>query len=229
MTSRRYRLSQGILAASVAVCLAVTTTPAATARQDRPTPVFRSMVDLVAVDVQVVNGTGPNEVDVNSNTISGGGNPLLSCSSAALVIASGTPDGGVAPAVVGKGIFRNNILRGGDCTTRYGVWELDAGADPRVFENNDLDPTAGSGSLVIYLDEGGNNVNLITSINGAADMTASGNINADPYLANYVAFDWHLDAGSPCIGAGTSAGAPAVDIDGQARDALPDIGADEFQ
>jgi len=148
------------------------------------------------------------------------------------VIASGTPDGGQPPALAGMGVYRNNILRSGSCPFRYDVWELDAGADPRVFQSNDLDPyttLVPATSTVLYLDEGGNSINLIDSVNGAGDMQAGGNISSDPFLASYGTFDWHLDAGSPCIDQGTAAGAPPADIDGQPRDATPDIGCDEWQ
>ncbi|NOZ20433.1 MAG: hypothetical protein GXP25_05020, partial [Planctomycetes bacterium] len=39
--------------------------------------------------------------------------------------------------------------------------------------------------------------------------------------------DYHLKAGSPAINAGMATGAPAADLDGNARDATPDIGAYE--
>ena len=186
-----------------------------------------------SLGIQVVNAAGANEVDIHSNSVSGGGTALsTTCASAALAIASGTPDGGQPPAAGGKGVYRNNILRAGDCPIRYDVWELDAGADPRVFQNNDLDPyTTGvpTTSTVLYLDEGGNAINLVGSVNGATDMTASGNISADPFFRNYAGGDWHLDAGSPCINQGTATGAPALDFDGDPRDATPDIGFDEFK
>ena len=55
-----------------------------------------------------------------------------------------------------------------------------------------------------------------------------GNINADPlFMGNG---NYHLSAGSPCIDAGTADGAPAYDIDGDARPqgAGYDIGSYEY-
>ncbi|HEX5101257.1 MAG TPA: choice-of-anchor Q domain-containing protein [Polyangiaceae bacterium] len=53
--------------------------------------------------------------------------------------------------------------------------------------------------------------------------TASGNFSAPAFLdANY-----RLQAGSPCIDAGTPVDAPLTDRDGDVRDAHPDVGADE--
>ncbi len=40
--------------------------------------------------------------------------------------------------------------------------------------------------------------------------------------------DYHLQAGSPAIDAGTADGAPTVDLENRSRDARPDIGAYEF-
>jgi len=52
-----------------------------------------------------------------------------------------------------------------------------------------------------------------------------GNIEDDPMLDA----DYYLQPGSPCIDAGTPDGAPDYDIEGNPRDATPDIGAYEYQ
>jgi len=52
------------------------------------------------------------------------------------------------------------------------------------------------------------------------------NISADPLFMS--ASDFHLTANSPCVNAGTSANAPATDIDGQRRGPYVDIGCDEY-
>lgn len=54
-----------------------------------------------------------------------------------------------------------------------------------------------------------------------------GNINAEPLFVDPDGGDYHLQAGSPCINAGTSDGAPLNDIEGTPRN--PDIGAYEYQ
>jgi hypothetical protein len=56
----------------------------------------------------------------------------------------------------------------------------------------------------------------------------TGNISQDPLFVDAADGDYHLQTGSPCIDAGTSAGAPAVDIENTARDAKPDMGAYEW-
>ena len=58
-------------------------------------------------------------------------------------------------------------------------------------------------------------------------FTGTGNINADPLFVNAATGDLHLQTGSPCLGAGTSTGAPANDKDGYPRPNPPSIGAYE--
>lgn len=53
--------------------------------------------------------------------------------------------------------------------------------------------------------------------------SGTNNINADPLFAS--ATDFHLQPGSPCLGTGTSTGAPAADLDGTTRSNPPSIGA----
>jgi hypothetical protein len=76
------------------------------------------------------------------------------------------------------------------------------------------------------------------SYDGALTVTlGAGNIALDPQFVDAPNGNYHLQAGSPCIDAGTSAGAPIVDFDGDSRpldgnlDGTPvvDIGADEFK
>lgn len=117
------------------------------------------------------------------------------------------------------GTFRNNYSTG--CAS---VQESSAAADPLFFQNNDI-PSG-------YLDEGATYPNYdfsdprltLAQVNAATDMTASGNIADAQCYANGT----HLAAGSACIDAGTPAGAPGFDYDGQRRDAAPDIGPDEY-
>ncbi|MHC4109507.1 MAG: dockerin type I domain-containing protein [Planctomycetota bacterium] len=61
---------------------------------------------------------------------------------------------------------------------------------------------------------------------GSRYVWGDGNINEDPLLTP----DGHIQAASPCIDAGTLAGAPGYDFDGEARPqgATVDIGVDEF-
>ena len=182
----------------------------------------------VAVNLQLSSGLvavlapGIREVEVHSNDIDAGGlvGGVAACTSRGIAL-----DSGIAVPSSGVGIFRNNIVRTGSCPTRYDVVELLAAADPRIFQNNDLDPYQSPTAL--YFDEATSALGTIAAVNALGDTTASGNISADPLYAGYP-LDLHLSSGSPCEGAGTPAGAPLVDMDGDTRDLVtPDIGADE--
>ena len=54
------------------------------------------------------------------------------------------------------------------------------------------------------------------------------NINADPLFVDPATNDFHLQAGSPALHAGTSDGAPGTDLDCQRRGFPPSMGAYEF-
>jgi hypothetical protein len=160
------------------------------------------------------NTTGLYESDIHSNTIDGGGNPVV-CESNAIEI---TPLGTATP----HGVIRNNILRAGVCNTRYGIHETAASADPRIVENNDFDPTGQPTAL--YGDENTTALNTTTAINGLMGAFDA-NISVDPLFM--AANDWRLQTGSMCIMAGTAVGAPSIDINGNPRGMPPDIGAHE--
>jgi serine protease len=113
----------------------------------------------------------------------------------------------------GSNVYRNNIVVGNQIGLQFG------GGNPPVWENN----------LVF-----GNG----TDYSGIADQTGLvGNISADPLFVDASQNDYHLQAGSPAIDAGTAQTAPSIDFDGNARPvdgdgdgtATVDIGAFEFR
>jgi len=83
----------------------------------------------------------------------------------------------------------------------------------------------------------GNGTNIFNGGSGSVTVSYSdvqggyagtGNLDMDPLFVSSSAQDYHLQPGSPCIDAGDPLGAPADDLDGALRDALPDMGADEW-
>jgi hypothetical protein len=167
----------------------------------------------------LVSDTG-HEMDVHSNDIDGDGQAGACTSTGLELDVTGTaPAGGV-------GIFRNNIINAGQCNVSNVVVEAHASSDPRIFESNDLDPRGSP--VALYMDETSSGLTTHTAVNALTDMTVSGNISADPLFTLYPT-NLHLSSGSPCDGAGTATGAPAFDMDGDARSTTaPDIGADEM-
>jgi hypothetical protein len=85
----------------------------------------------------------------------------------------------------------------------------------------------GNGQNINIIDPCTDCVNVTYSdIETTGVYTGAGNINTDPLFIG--GGDYHLGVGSPCIDKGTSAGAPAADIEGTPRDAEPDMGAYEW-
>jgi hypothetical protein len=162
---------------------------------------------------------GVNEIDLHSNTIDAGGTG--NCTGRGLELGVN----GMAPAA-GLGVLRNNIIRAGGCgTSHINLVELAAAADPRIFENNNLDSAGNPNAL--YLDENNSSLNMAAQVNALLDMVVAGTLASNSMLVNPPT-DMHLMNGSPCKDAGTVSGAPLTDIDGAKRDAKPDIGADEL-
>jgi hypothetical protein len=171
----------------------------------------------VFTGMRVLASSGPAEVDVHSNDIDARG-LVGTCTNVGLSLGVAAP-----AALVPEGTFRNNIIRGGDCSTNFVVVESDPRADPRVFENNDLDPF--SAPISIYLDE--NTTPIVDPVEVNMLPGAWANFSADPMYVNFPA-DQHILPGSPCVNAGVDVGAPLLDMDGHPRDAMPDVGADEL-
>ena len=173
----------------------------------------------LSVGLRVYGADGPNELDVHSNSIDGGGNTGL-CTSVAVEYGAGAN----SPPTTSKGIYRNNILRAGACNTRIDFSEVLPACDPRLFENNDLDPT---GSTVLYFNEDTTSIRVAATVNALTDTGAHNNLGVNPMFVNFPT-DLHLGPGSACIGAGTPTGAPAADYDDKARSVThPTIGAFE--
>jgi len=74
---------------------------------------------------------------------------------------------------------------------------------------------------------GGDPIVTYSDIQGGWE--GEGNIDADPMFVDPDNGDYHLQADSPCIDAGTLTGAPPDDIEGNPRDEFPDMGAYEYQ
>ncbi len=124
---------------------------------------------------------------------------------------------------------------------------LENDADSAVLYNNIIQGNSGApeaNDLDIKNDNDGNGIaspvtllfnNLDQSVAGLSltvdfPIHASNQNNLDPSFADSAAGDYHLTAGSPCIDAGSSAGAPASDIEGVARPRRlgHDMGAYEY-
>jgi hypothetical protein len=109
--------------------------------------------------------------------------------------------------------LRNNIIKG----VSSGLQSA-AGTSPVVLQNNDVTSTGGT----LYL-QGSNGFTTASELNTLPGVVTSANFSADPLLDS----TYHPSAASPCVNAGTTAGAPALDLAGNTRDSQPDVGAYE--
>ena len=132
------------------------------------------------------------------------------------------------PFVVGR--LYNNIIYAGDGPNRYAVFEQHPNIDPELFHNNALhvDRSGSVATGALYRDEGAVNQSMITVINALPGFQRNLANDCD-VRSPMPGGDFHLDPGSMCIDAGSSAELPPTDYEGDARPAGtgPDIGVDE--
>ena len=126
-------------------------------------------------------------------------------------------DGGTA-TLTNCTISGNTAKRGG------GIFNSDSG---------DSSNTSTVRNSIFYGDTGGEVVKgtgtasiLFSDIQGGYSGTS--NIDKDPLFVNASSGDLHLKTGSPCLGGGTSNGAPPTDLDGNPRPNPPSMGAHEL-
>jgi hypothetical protein len=172
--------------------------------------------------VRIVS-TGLAEPDVHSNDIFGEGPATLGpmCVSRGVAVEA---NDSVPPG--SRGVLRNNVVHPGRCSTRAAIAEGHRLADLRLLENNDLHFAAMGDTL--YFDENTTALTSIAAVNALMNPTGAANLSADPRFVG--APNFRLQMSSPCVNAGTNAGAPSVDFYGASRPrgAASDIGAAEF-
>ena len=164
-----------------------------------------------------INGTGIISlsnclVAGNAAAYYGGGGYNVSGGSGggSLSVTGCTVTGNLA-AYGGGGFYNNNYKNAAITLTNDIVY-----GDVTTYTWGDSgEMTVGSGSAPVasYCDIGG----------GYAGV---GNLATDPLFVS-AGTDFHLQPGSPCLGAGTSRGTPTTTLDGFARPAVPSIGAYE--
>ncbi len=149
---------------------------------------------------------------------------------------------GIIASSSSPSVVNNTIVGDGLNTSRYGIY-LNASPDCEppyctagVITNNIIVTYGtgihGTGPVTTSVDYNNlwGNVTGNNSLPGSAAV-GTHNISADPLFQDESIGNYHLKEGSPCINAGDPAGipsAPLTDLDGNLRDALPDMGAYEF-
>jgi hypothetical protein len=123
----------------------------------------------------------------------------------------------------------------GPSATHYGVGIRGRdGSGLHVTIANTVIAGAGSDTFGVFSEAGAgaviqlNNNDVVAATPYSAVAAGPGSISVAPMFVSFL--DFHLQAGSPLIDAGSASGAPDHDFDGEARPlgAGVDIGADEF-
>ena len=195
------------------------------------------------IDNNFIMANASNILDGGSNMNYGGGG-IYACS----YNENGTPCEVCisAPKIFNNVIAANGALKGGGiaiASSNGGVAEITnntiannsgagihwATAAPLIRNNLVVDNTWGmeqwnigtNSPVIAYNNVFGNTLQgASTNYEGISDATGtSGNISADPKLANTRIGDYHIQQDSPCVNAGSSAavGVDWTDIDGQSR------------
>jgi hypothetical protein len=162
----------------------------------------------------VVEGTGGG-YNIYNNTVVINGNEVTAGITAALLIDD-------SATTVGAVNLRNNILANTQTVgANYSVF-VDTPVTNTVFsaiDYNDYFTTENVGSL------GGTNRVALADWQTATGSDVNSK-SVDPVFVSTT--DFHLQASSTLLGMGTPIASVTNDFDGQTRDAIPDIGADEI-
>ena len=130
----------------------------------------------------------------------------------------------------GGGLYNDGLVGLTNCTLTGSTAPHEAGG---LY--NDIEGTATLTNDILYTDTGGDLYNggtaSVTNCDvgialGGGGLTGGGNIAAIPQFVS--PSDLHLLANSPCLGAGTSSGAPTTTLDGYPQPDPPSIGAYEL-
>jgi parallel beta-helix repeat protein len=196
-----------------------------------------------------------NVIANNDAMGSAGGGIAIYRSSSVNVLANLIEDN---PTFLGGGIFVsdasativNNAIASNSASEKGGAMAVCDGATITLLDNTIINNTAPVGGG-IYCDASSSTSIVNNIIWGNGDdlygCTATysdiedgdpgeGNICAYPTFVDSAGGDYHLQAGSPCIDAGTNEGAPSTDFDGNPRPidgdgdgiAIVDMGAFEY-
>ena len=156
---------------------------------------------------------------VTNNRFEGGGTHAVWLDAGAIDLHSNHLLMSSALRITSNDKVRNNVIE-----STGGVLVHGAGTASFVFQHNAM---KGPSNAILFsgtVDGASVEARSISELETLLGPGALGNLA----LGCARSADFHLLPGSACIDAGTREGAPLRDMDGQLRDALPDIGPDEY-
>ncbi|MCB0532079.1 MAG: T9SS type A sorting domain-containing protein [Lewinellaceae bacterium] len=161
---------------------------------------------------------------INQNFGDGAGGAISNNASATT---NGTPS--TSPIKAVNCTFADNVgtLGGGIAQWTDGTATATLELQNCILANNLLSNYEVEDGTPTVVSLGGNlctDATLTSVLTGINDL-----LSLDPLFVDPTIFDYHLQAGSPCIDKGVATDAPATDLDGNPRDSNPDQGAYEFQ
>lgn len=195
----------------------------------------------------ITNGVVRGNQFISNSASNGGGIASLSDTLFEANLSRGTTGANFLVEAGGSSAVRNNFILESNCPTGVSpggsavsvVNNTIAGCNQGVYVPPGMSPpisnnlffsnvTAITGEGTPPLDYNGFWLNG-TDFNVSGTLTGTHNVFADPLFVDPAAGDYHLQFGSPMMDAGTGAGAPPDDYDGDLRPtgAGVDIGADE--
>jgi len=154
-----------------------------------------------AIDISGLGTASPTVTITNSSFYGNNANGFVASGSGLPAPVSGKAPGAV-DSFQDAVTITNTILWGDSTSAEYSTLNNPA--------------TSGLGSLSIKFSD----------VQGG--FTGNGNFNANPLYLNQAGGDLRLTANSPAIRAGTTTGAPTVDLLGNSRGSNPDVGAYQF-
>jgi hypothetical protein len=209
-------------------------------------------IALFAAGTPTING---NVISNNVSGAAGGGISLVNQSDASItnnvIYGNQASQGGgiywlVPSGARGPFVF-NNTIAGNQANNGLAVYadgfDQQASLTNNILVGNGTAAVVECGSLndpyppIIRFNDVRNEGTGARYTGLCTDQTGvNGNISADPLFVGAAAGNYHIQQGSPAVDAGTNAGAPATDIDGDPRPldgngdgiAIVDMGADEL-
>ena len=173
-------------------------------------------VALVDIDTDITSSLFANNLSTGTDAIGGA------------IFSESTDSNAVTNTFINNTVVNNECISGTGFGLSEGAVESSLVTN---FQNNMIFNTSPNVSIGVGEPEANSNGGNLLADDSQADvfMDATDQLSvADPLFVDQLNLDLHLQANSPAVDAGVSAGAPATDIEGNSRIGETDAGAYEY-